>query len=398
MIKHMRHIVIVGGGFAGVHLARKLRKEKNIFVTLINDSDEFRYCPALYRSATGRKMGVSRLPLEWMLLDIPNVSLVIDRVVTIAKDTRTLGLESGEVVKYDEVVFAVGVVSTFFNIEGLHEYAYGMKTPEEVIRLRTHMHEMLLSDEPASRNFVIVGGGPTGVELAAGIGDYLRKIAKRHRRSRKKINIWLVEGAPQLLPVMSNRASKLAARRLKRLGVNIKLNTKVTAGTLNELRTNEGPIPTHAIIWTAGAVNNPFFADKADIFPVGERNKIAVNKHLQVDSRTYVIGDNAATKYGGLALTAVHNASFVAKDLKRKMRGKKRKAYRPFKPIQIVPVGDKSAILQWGWLTIGGIVPAVLRRIADFVGYSDLMGSLRALTIWRASDTTEESCTVCAKR
>lgn len=95
----MHRIVIVGGGFAGVHLARKLRKQKNIWVTLINDSDEFRYCPALYRSATGRKMGVARLPLEWMVLDIANLQLIYDKVVGIDKESKQVNLESGEKVK-----------------------------------------------------------------------------------------------------------------------------------------------------------------------------------------------------------------------------------------------------------------------------------------------------------
>lgn len=394
----MKHLVIVGGGFAGVRLARKLRRTKNVYITLISDSEEFRYCPALYRSATGHKVGVSRLPLEWMLLDCPNLNLIIDKALSVDVDTKKLNLESGQIIEYDEIVFAIGVVSTFFNIEGLHEYAYGMKTSQEVVKLRKHLHDTLMLDDEASRNFVVVGGGPTGVELAAGLGNYLRKIARKHRRSRKRINIWLVEGAPRLLPVMSERASRIAKRRLEKLGVKIRLNTKVTAGRLDELRTNEGPIPTHAIIWTAGAINNPFFADKADVFPVGERNKIKVNQYLQIRPSIYVIGDNAATKYSGLALTAVQNGNFVYKDIARRLNNKKRKAYNPAKPIQIVPIGDRSAVLQWGRLTIGGILPAILRRFADFIGYSDLMGPLRALTIWRASDTTEDNCQTCARR
>ncbi len=394
----MKHLVIVGGGFAGVRLARRLRHSREIFITLVNETEQFRYCPALYRSATGRKVGISSLPIEWMLLDAPNLNLVIDKAKAIDLDAKALMLESGQAIDYDDIVFAVGVVSTFFNIEGLHEYAYGMKTTEEVLRLRKHLHDTLLMDDEASRNFVIVGGGPTGVELAAGLGDYLRKIARKHRRSRRRINIWLVEGSSRLVPVMSERASRIAQKRLEKLGVKIKLGAKVTAGALDELRTNEGPIPTHAIIWTAGAINNPFFADKADVFPVGERNKIRVNKYLQTHSNVYVIGDNAATKYSGLALTAVHDGNFVYRDLMRRLKHKPRKSYKPRKPIQIVPLGDRSAVLQWGRLTIGGVIPAVLRLFADFIGYSDIMGPLRALTIWRASNTTEENCQICARR
>ena len=105
----MKHLVIVGGGFAGVRLARKLRRTKNVYITLISDSEEFRYCPALYRSATGHKVGVSRLPLEWMLLDCPNLNLIIDKALSIDVDTKKLNLESGQIIEYDEIVFAIGV-------------------------------------------------------------------------------------------------------------------------------------------------------------------------------------------------------------------------------------------------------------------------------------------------
>lgn len=394
----MRHIVIVGGGFAGVHLARRLRKQKNVWITLINDSDEFRYCPALYRSATGKKMGIARLPLEWMLLDVPNIKMVIGKVAAHNPAAKKVQLESGEKIEYDEVVFAIGVVSTYFNIDGLAERAFGIKSSEEVTKLRHHLHDLLLEDTPQSRNFVIIGGGPTGVELAAGLGASLKKIAKKHRKSRKKIDVWLIEAAPRLLPVMSERAGKIALKRLQKLGVKVQLNTKVTAETKNLLKTSEGPIPTHAVIWTAGTTNNPFFKEHANQFPLNERGKVAVDKHLQVSRNVYVIGDNAATKFSGLALTAVHNGKFVANDIKKRIAKKPRKAFKPLKPIQIIPMTKRSAILQYGKFTFGGFIPSLLRVGADFIGYADIMGPVRAYTIWRSGETNEDNCHICAGR
>lgn len=394
----MRHIVIVGGGFAGIRLARNLRSEKDIWVTLVSKQQDFRYCPALYRAATGKKMGVARLPLEWMLLDIPNLQLVIGTAQKIDPKSRLLTLESGEQLNYDEVVFATGVVSTYFNIEGLDTNAYGMKSPEEVVRLRAHLHETLLMSDAPSRNYVVIGGGPTGVELAAGLGQYLKTIARRHRRSRKKINIWLVEGAPRLLPTMNERAGKLALKHLNKLGVKVKLSTRVTAGKHDRLETSGGPIPTHAIIWTAGVQNNPIFANNHEVFKLGERGKVTVNKRLEAKANIYVIGDNAATKNSGLALSAIWHANFTARDIKRQIAGKPRKDFKDRKPIQIVPVGDHFSILQWGKLNIGGLLPAILRRFADYFGYADLLGPIRALTVWRSSDILEIDCSICLKR
>ncbi len=395
--KVMKHVVIIGGGFAGVRLARKLGKQKNdIHVTLVNDSDDFRYCPTLWRSAVGYKMGISRLPLEWTLLDIPNVTLVIDRATSVDREKRKIKLQSGNILDYDEAVFCVGVVSTFFNIEGLHEHAYGIKSPDEIIRLRKHLHSLLMRNDLPSQNFVIAGGGPTGVELAAGLGHYLKFMARRHKRSRKKINIYLVEGAPRLLPVMSERAGKLALKHLKKIGVKVMLNTKVTRETVHSLKTSEGTIPTSAVIWTAGTFNNPFFAENHDVFPLNERGRVKVNDYLQVDPHIYVIGDNAATKYSGLAFTAINNANFVASDLKRRSKHGKRKHHKPVKPPQVLPLGNRTAILEYGKFTMGGFLPALIRKFADLVGYADVLGYRRAYDVWRASDTTENDCPACA--
>ena len=143
----MKHVVIAGAGFAGVRLARKLRKQKNVTVTLINDSPDFRYCPSLYRAATGHKMGASRLSLEWMLLDTSNINFVVGKVSGIDSKNKSIKLSDGSEINYDFVVFALGSVTTYFNIEGLHKHSVGMKTTEEILELRQHVHDNIISDK-----------------------------------------------------------------------------------------------------------------------------------------------------------------------------------------------------------------------------------------------------------
>ena len=126
----MKHVVIAGGGFAGVRLARKLKRQKDINVTIINDRPDFRYYPAMYRSATGFKLGASRLPLEWVLLDQPRTDLFVDSVARVDPKSKTITTASGKNITYDYAVFALGSVTTYFHIQGIPEHSYGMKGPE----------------------------------------------------------------------------------------------------------------------------------------------------------------------------------------------------------------------------------------------------------------------------
>lgn len=385
----MKHVVIVGGGFSGVRLARKLRNKRDIEVTLVNDGLDFKYCPALYRAAAGYKMGTARLSIEWMLLDAGNVDLVEGKAVDINPAKKNISLESGETLGYDYAVFGIGSENTFFNIEGLHEHGFGMKTPNEIIQLRQHLHDKLKNHDREQANYVIIGAGPTGVELAGALGDYLRRIARKYGNHHHKINIWLVEAADRILPRSTEKTSNAAAKRLMKLGIKILTSTKVEKETLSELHTNNGILKTDTVIWTAGAKLNSFFEDNDDVFDINERHLVKVNKRLEALENVYVIGDSSSAT-NGLALGAIWNANFVAKDLLRRTKKKPRKAYKDHKPISVIPCGKNWAVAEYSGITISGYIASRLRKIADFVGYMDIMGPLRALTIWTNTDQLED--------
>ncbi len=394
----MKHIVIAGGGFTGVRLARKLRRLKNISVTIINESDEFRYSPALYRAATGFKIGIARIPLEWMLLDSSNTSLVIGRVKSINKQKKSIGLEDGSEIEYDYAVIALGAVTTYFGIDGLDEHSYGVKTFDEIIELKHHMHDSLVSKNPKKQNYVIVGAGPTGVELAGALGSYLKKISKMHKIKHPKTKVFLVEAGPRILPQMSKRAARKVLRRLERLKVVILTDTTVKSETARSLKTSDGPISTHNVIWTAGTVNNPFFKDNEKLFSFDDRGRVLVNKRLQTSRNIYVCGDNAATVHSGLAVTAVNHGNFMAKELTARVTGKKRPTLHEKYPVQIVPAGGRWSVLQYRRLVLSGNLMGLTRRLADIVGYTEVLGPIKALTIWQSSDRAEDHCGVCRVR
>ncbi|MCA9344525.1 FAD-dependent oxidoreductase [Candidatus Saccharibacteria bacterium] len=392
----MKHVVIAGGGFAGVRLARKLSSNNQISVTLINSDPDFRYCPALYRAATGHKIGTARLPLEWMLL-ATNTTLIIDTVKSLNTETKTLTTEKKRDIKYDYIVFALGSVTTYFDIEGLHKHAYGIKSIDEVTKLRSHIHNQIAEHHDKTSNYVIVGGGPTGVEVAGALGTYVKSIMRSHHSSQTAVKIWLVDSAPRILPNMSNKSSRVARRKLRQIGVKIQTDTLVKAESIHCLQTSNGKIPTDTVIWTAGTTTNPFFNKNKQVFTIAKNSKVSVNEHLEVSNSIYVIGDNADTKYSGLAQTAIKHADFVAKDIKAKLNNSSRPHHYESKPIQIVPVGKKRAILQYGSFTLSGRLIAPIRSLADYIGYSDVLGWLRALTIWTNADQNEFDCPICKK-
>ena len=391
----MKHVVIIGGGFAGVRVARKLKNKKDVTVTLINATPDFRYGPALYRAATGGKMGAARIALEGMLLGASNVDLVVATVTKIDPKTKTVTLADKTKIQYDVAVFALGAVTTYFNIEGIHEHSYGIKTAEEIMALRKHLHKKITDKSEAEANYVIVGGGPTGVEVAGELGHYLKKIARKHGHASHKISIYLVEAAARLTPVLPPKASAGIAKQLQKIGVKILTNTFVKAETINTLKTSAGPIKTHTVIWTAGAATNPFYKAQGNVFDLAKNSKVIVNRHLEAMPHVYVLGDNAFTKYSGLALVAIWHANFVAKDILAQMHHATRPKKYEYKPVSVVPIGSKWAVLNYGKIVMYGWSVSLIRKVADYVAYSDILGFLGALVVWTNSERTEDTCGVC---
>lgn len=131
------------------------------------------------------------------------------------------------------------------------------------------------------------------------------------------------------------------------------------------------------------------------MFKFDKRGKIVVDKHLQVDNDVYVCGDNASTPFSGLAYTAVGHANYIAKDIKTRIKHGKRIAQKDKSPTTVIPIGNSFSLLQYKNLLLHGRYVSIVRSIADLIGYSDVMGHLRALTIWSNSDKKEESCRIC---
>ncbi len=393
-----KHVVIVGGGWAGVTLARKLKKipKDKVRITLVSDQQNFRYSAALYRVATGYREKEAIIPISELTEDIESLKFIKAKTTHINRSKKTIALEGGQELHYDIAIFALGNVTNYFNIPGLKELSYGIKSSHELHHFRAHLHHELIDENSPDKNYVIVGAGPTGVELSAALASYLRRVAKRHSLRKKSISIELVEASNRVLPLSSSNVSRKVLDRLHKLGIKVHLKAKVGLETTDSLQYNGRSIPTHTVVWTAGTSNNPFYKNNHTQFSLNEKGKVIVDDRLQVDRYTYVIGDNADTPYSGLGLTAVHNAKYVAKDIAKRIDGQLRTPiYRPLVPATVIPVGKSWAIFQYRGFVISGLLGGLIRIMADLTAYHDIAGWFNGTRYWLKSGNKEERCQIC---
>jgi len=393
MPKQKTKALILGGGFGGIKTALELSGRDDIDVTLLSNESSFRYYPTLYHAATGGRMAAASIPLEEIFRG-KNVKIEKGTAKKLNREAKTLKTSGGKEYSFDKLIVALGVVTNYFGIKGLKEYSYGIKSQAEAKELRDHIHKLILDEGKPDQNYVVIGGGPTGVELAGALPAYIRHIMKMHGLKDKKLHIELVEAAPRLMPRMPRDYSKAIAKRLHKLGVTLHLNQAVQAETVDTLEAGGYSIKSHTVVWTAGVTNHPFFDDNK--FAFGEHGKVKVDSYLEAEQDIYVIGDNADTKYSGMAQTALHDAKFVAQNIKRQVSGHPPKTYKPNRPIYVTPVGPGWAAVLWNKTHIYGSMGWALRSAADFMGYHDYEPWWTASQHWMAEYESEPGCPICA--
>lgn len=391
------HLLILGGGFAGVKLLRQLRYQSNLDITLITNSHTFRYGATVWRAATGFRKDDSYIPIEGLIGIYPNLTIIYDEAVSIDRKKRVVKSKSGKILSYDYCAIGLGMVTTYFGIDGLEKYSYSIKSSRGLDKLRKHLHQEIISDGVLDENYVVVGAGPTGVELSAALRNYLKNIACNHKIKHPKINIELIEAADHVLPTMPKKAGLHAHKRLRKLGVRVMTGKQVKSESEKYIVVDKRRIPTHTVVWTAGVTNNPFFIANSDQFSLNDHKRVVTDSYLRVDPHVFVMGDNAATLYSGLALTAVHNARYVAKVITRELENKRIRPYKPLFPITIIPVGEGWAVLQWKSLILTGRFASYLRSVLDIVGYAYVMGYPKAWQLWQHHNDREELCAICQK-
>lgn len=385
-------VLVVGGGFGGVKAALKLSSSNRFSITLLSDETEFRYYPSLYHTATGGTRANSSISLQRIFKN-RNVTLVHGRAETIDRKAKTITTTDGTVHEFDTLVLSLGVVTNYFGIPGLPDYSYSIKSQAEVQKLKEHLHRQLINHKEPDLSYVVIGAGPTGIELAGALPAYLREVMKRHGLPRRKIHVDLIEAAPRLLPRMPKDIGRSVRKRLRKLGVRLYVNSIVQGQTADELTVSGKPIRSHTVIWTAGVTNHPFYT--TNHFVMMGRGKVGVDTYLQTEDNIFVIGDNANTPYSGLAQTALYDGEFIAENLIRRSEGKDMRSYKAKKCVTVIPAGKNWAAVSYGKFRMYGRLGYALRSAADFIGFKDLEPWREATMQWFTEFGHQESCEVC---
>src|SRR6201988_4952107 len=296
-------VVIVGAGFGGLNAARALGKA-GLKITVIDRKNFHTFQPLLYQVATaGLSPGEIAAPVRSILRSHKNVEVLMAEVTGFDLERRIIQTPDAEI-PYDYLIIAAGATHSYFGHEDREPLAPGLKTIEDALEIR---RRVLLAFELAERqasagettsplNFVVVGGGPTGVELAGTLAEITRHVLAHEFRSIDPTHarIILLEGGPRVLPAYADDLSRSAEQQLRRLGVEVRTSTLVTSIEAGAVRVGETRIVAPVILWAAGVAASPL--GKALGVPVDRAGRVLVDSDLSIPGHPqgFVIGDLAA--------------------------------------------------------------------------------------------------------
>ena len=374
-------IVIVGGGFAGIAAVKKLlRSGVQADITLVSKSDTFQYYPALYKLVTGALAIEVSVPLRRIFPE-NTVRVIYQTLVSVDPLKQEIVLDDGQHVPYDELVLALGSETNYFNIPGLKENSFSFKSVDEALRLKEHFHMLFATAEGKTKqelvsklHTLIVGGGPSGVELAGDLMSFLRKLAHIYGVDPSFITIDLVESAPRVLAVMPEKVSQKAARHLRMLGVNIFTNRTLNEQEVQKVIMSSMTVDTQNVIWAAGARINSLYATIPGV-TLSEKKRVVVTETLALPEykNIFIVGDGAATERSGLAQTAIYDGNYIGTQLARKVSGKEMQTYVPPTVAYVVPVGNFWALFVYKNTVFSGLIPWLLRSIVDFRYFASIV-------------------------
>ena len=362
-------VVIIGAGFGGLQAARLLAKLP-VWVTLIDRKNHHTFQPLLYQVATaGISPGEIAAPVRWILRGRKNVEVLLGEVVDFDLHQRRVKLADLEI-RYDYLIVATGAGHSYFGHDEWEPLAPGLKTIEDALEIR---RRVLLAFELAERqalagepqlplNFVIVGAGPTGVELAGTLAEIARQVLREEFRSidPKRTRIILLEGGARILPAYAPDLSASAVRQLENLGVEVRSSALVTGISSGEVRVGDERIPAAVVLWAAGVAASPL--GKKLGAPIDRSGRVLVNPDLSLPKHpeVFVIGDLAALKDArgnplpGVAPVALQEGRAAAKAIARDLKHLPRKDFHYLDKGSLATIGRAAAIAQFGKLHISG--------------------------------------------
>ena len=384
----MKKIVIIGGGFGGLSFLKSARKSKNKF-TLIDQTNHHLFQPLLYQVATAvLSPSDITVPIRNLFKKDENVNIVFDEVIDINQEKNFLELKSGDYISYDKLLISVGSSYSYFGNDDWSIYSYGLKNLNDALDIRDNIlkaFEMAESEKDHDKklsylNFVIIGGGPTGVELAGSIAELAYKNIKNEYRNFNidDINVHLIEAGNNILPDYATNLSTKASKYLQKLGVDLKLNEKVLNIESNKVTTEKDSYFTNNIIWAAGNKANPLI-EKLNT-EVDKFGRVIVNDDFSIKNSNsiYVIGDaaNYKNKNGeplpGIAPVAIQQGKYLAKLLTTNKSSNIKKNFRYRDKGMMATIGGFKAIGVIGKIQVSGLLAWLtwsLVHLVYLIGY-----------------------------
>lgn len=366
-----KQLVIIGAGFAGLQLARRLQKH-DLEITLIDQYNFHQFQPLFYQVATARLEPSSiSFPLRKVFQRRKNVHVRVAKVTGIDIATQTVATAEAGTFHYDYLVIATGCTSNFFGNKNIEQHAFPMKSTPEAIALRNRLllnFEDALAASPEElepiMNIVVAGGGPTGVELAGSLSEMKRNVLPRDYPDMNfsSINIYLVEGSPHTLNVMSEPSQRKSQQYLEEMGVQVWTNTLIRDYDGETVTMSDGrTIRTHNLIWAAGVTGNVPPGIPKEMLVRG--NRIKVDETNKAAEHVFAIGDIAYMEqkdwpngHPQLANVANNQAKHLAKNIRRALRGE---AMIPFKyknPGTMATIGKRRAVVDLPFMKFQGVL------------------------------------------
>src|SRR5579863_6302293 len=362
-LKATPQVVIIGAGFGGLNAALSLA-HLPVKITLIDRRNHHNFQPLLYQVATaGLSPGEIATPIRWIMRKHRNVEVLLGEVDELDLERRVAKFDDREI-SYDYLIVAAGASHAYFGHDEWEPLAPGLKTIEDALEIR---RRVLLAFELAERqaasggaqvqlNFVIVGGGPTGVELAGTLSEIARRALADEFNSidPTRTRIILLEGGPRILPAYPEDLSRSAEDQLRRLGVEVHTSTMVTGVEPAAVVMGETRLPAVVILWAAGVAASPL--GKKLGAPIDRAGRVLVNPDLSIPAHreVFVVGDLAALKdeHGqpvpGVAPAAIQQGKATARNIARDLQGEARKNFHYVNKGSLATIGRAAAIAQFG--------------------------------------------------
>lgn len=391
-----KRVVIIGGGFGGMTAARCLRDAE---VVLIDRTNHHVFQPLLYQVATAAlSPGDIAWPLRTLFRSQPNVRVVMDDVLSIDLAARMVRMRESAPITFDALVVAPGSRHAYFGHDEWEALAPGLKTMADAVHLR---ERMLLAFEEAERQraetgaqdrltFVIVGGGPTGVELAGSLLEIGRRAMGPdypHLRL-EDLSIILVEAGPRILPGFDTTLSAKAATALSRMGVTIKLNSPVSVVQADGAMVGQEWIPSTNIIWAAGNRASPLLNTLSTPQDTNGRVKVRADLTIPDDPWIFVIGDAAhypgsdGKPLPGVAPVAMQQGRYVADLIHRNLVPEQRPAFVYADRGMLATIGRAQAVAQFGSIRASGLAAWLMWCILHIFFLIGFRNRIRVMLEW----------------